>query len=85
MPRSKNSKNSNTYHFKVMYFDHFNAHSEKYFRTCEEIQQLFKISRGTIYNIYTGITKSIKHPDIIDIVKLSPPIPAYNRILVEFD
>jgi len=84
MPRSKNSKN-NTYHFKVMYLDHFGEQKAKYFRTCEDIQNLFKISRSTIYNIYTGITKSIKHPDIVDIEKLSPSIPAYNRILVEFD
>ena len=85
MPRSHGSKNSNTYHFKVVYNDYFHGERAKLFKTCNDIEKTFKISRGSIYNYYMGISKEKKHDTILNIEKLNPPIERYKKILVSFD
>jgi hypothetical protein len=85
MPRHKGSKNSNTYHYKVIYNDFFTGEREKLFRTCDDIEKTFKISRSSIYNYYMGISKTKSHETIVDIKKLNPPIERYKKILVSFD
>tara|TARA_R110002126_G_scaffold89953_2_gene214703 strand:- start:286 stop:543 length:258 start_codon:yes stop_codon:yes gene_type:complete len=85
MPRTNNSTNNSTYHYEVVYNDSFEGEKTKLFRTCSEIQELFKISKSSVYNYYMGIVKTKKHESIMEIKKLSPPVERYKRILVEFD
>jgi len=85
MGRSKNSKNHNTYHYKVEYVDYFEGQTEKLFRTVEDIQSIFKISRSSVYNYYMNVNKKKQHDVIINIQKLSPPIERFKRIVVDFD
>lgn len=85
MPRKAKSQNENTYHFKVIYNDELeDEEKEKLFRTCKEIEEVFKICRQTVYNYYMGITKK-KHKTIMRIEKLNPPIERYKRIMIHFD
>ena len=69
MPRQEGSKNENTYHYKVYYRDSFEGEKEKLFRTCEDIQKLFKISKSSVYNYYMGISKTKAHESILEIKK----------------
>ena len=85
MPRSFGSKNSNTYHYKVVYHDHFHGERSKLFKTCNDIQKTFQISRASIYNYYMGLSKNTKHESIVNIEKLNPPVERYKKILVSFD
>ena len=85
MPRTNNSTNNNTYHYEVVYNDSFDGEKTKMFRTCQEIQEIFKISKSSVYNYYMGIVKTKKHESIMEIRKLSPPVERYKKILIEFD
>ena len=85
MPRHKSSENSNTYHYKVKYNDSLEGEKEKLFRTCKEIEEVFGVSRSTVYNYYMKIGKTKKHKDILEVEKLNPPLERFKRILIEFD
>ncbi len=85
MGRSRNSKNQNTYHYKVIYQDYFEGRTEKLFRTVDDIQEIFKISRSSVYNYYMKVNKNKKHDVIHEIEKLNPPIQRFKRIVVDFD
>lgn len=90
MPRTKNSKNSNNYHFIVWYKDDPDDETpqKKYFKTTKEITEEFGVCRSTIYNYYTkvySLDSKKKNKIITGIDKLSTPIPIYKKILVEFD
>ncbi len=85
MPRKAKSLNENTYHYLVEYADEFHGLTEKYFRTCQEIEDTFGICRQTIYNYYMGLSKTKKNTIIKQIKKLNPPVERYKKIVVNFD
>jgi hypothetical protein len=77
MPRRPDSLNENTYHFKVVYFDELHDEERiKLFRTQNEISEVFKISRSTIYNYYMNLSANRTKQNILKIEKgISKKIP----------
>ena len=85
MPRQEGSKNENTYHYQVYYMDSFEGEKSKLFRTCADIQKLFKISKSSVYNYYMGLSKNKSHESMLEIKKLNPPIQRFQKIIINFD